>query len=96
LDCPEGQAAAVTGWPVVSRLAGDLQPISKFHTKYCRLMRRHAITQTSEGIEETLKHGLEYLLHGCGATVRQDGAADENARATGSEVDRCTLDHSSD
>jgi hypothetical protein len=47
--------------------------------------------KTREGIEETLKHGLEYLLHRCGATVRQDGAADENARATGSEVDRCTV-----
>ena len=37
-------------------------------------------------------------LHRCGATVRQDGAAsrqaaDEKARATGSEIDRCTPDH---
>jgi len=42
------------------------------------------------------EHGLEYLLHKCVATERRDGAADENARATGSEVDRCTLNYLSD
>jgi hypothetical protein len=43
--------------------------------------------KTREGIEETLNMASNTSC----ATVRQDGTADENARATGSEVDRCTV-----
>jgi hypothetical protein len=58
-NCPEGQAAAVAAGEWSRRLAGDLQPISKFHTKYYvwQLMRRdHQDARRHRG---NVEHGLE-------------------------------------
>jgi hypothetical protein len=55
-ELPGGSAAAGAGWRVGPSACCDLQPISKFHTKYYlwQLMRRARDPSSHANIEETL------------------------------------------